>query len=127
MDPRPGLIRPLPGSITIETEGDLRVLCARGELDSAVVQEFKDRQGREPVVVDAIDAGAVTFISSAGLALMLLCWEASVAAGRRPVLRASYRAVDRLLEMSSLNRVIVRTVPENGMEDPPEATGPAPR
>jgi hypothetical protein len=61
------------------------------------------------------------------LALVLLCWEASVAAGRRPVLRASSRPVDRLLAMSSLDRVIVRTVPANGTEDPPAATDPAPR
>ena len=81
MDPRTRLIRPLPGSISIESEGDRRILCARGELDSAVVQDFKDRQGREPVVVDAIDAGAVTFISSTGIAIMLRCLEASKAAG----------------------------------------------
>ena len=55
MDPRSEIIRPLPGSITVEAEANLRVLCARGELDSAVVQAFRDRQGREPLVVDAID------------------------------------------------------------------------
>jgi anti-anti-sigma factor len=119
MDGRPDDGRALPGSITVEVHDGRQVLCLVGDLDSAVVAHFKARQGREPVVVDEIDAGEVTFISSAGLALLLLCWEASVSAGRRPVLRASSRPVDRLLAMSSLDRVIVRRVPADDLQDPP--------
>jgi anti-anti-sigma factor len=115
----------LPGSITVEVEDAGRVLHLRGDLDSAVVARFKALQGRKPVVVDEIDAGEVTFIGSAGLALVLLCWEASVSAGRRPVLRASSRPVDRLLEMSSLNRV-VRRVPADDPDAPP-TPGPSTR
>jgi hypothetical protein len=71
MDVYPGL-RPPAGSITIEHEGaDRRVLCLRGDVDTEVATRFKSSQGRERVAVDAIDAGAVTFISSSGLALML--------------------------------------------------------
>jgi anti-anti-sigma factor len=118
MDPRSGVIRPLPGSITIEAEGDLRVLCARGELDGAVVQEFKDRQGREPVVVDAIDAGAVTFISSTGVAIMLRCVEASRAAGRTAVLRASSPRVDRVLQLSGMDGAFRRESADQARADP---------
>ena len=77
MDAYPGP-RPPAGSITIEREGaDRRVLCLRGDVDTAVATRFTSSQGRERVAVDAIDAGGVTFISSSGLALMLLCVEAS--------------------------------------------------
>ncbi|MGZ6838905.1 MAG: STAS domain-containing protein [Frankiaceae bacterium] len=118
MDPRSGHIRPLPGSITIEAEGDLRVLCARGELDSAVVQEFRDRQGREPLVVDAIDAGAVTFISSTGIAIILRCLEASKAAGRAAVLRASSPRVDRVLQLSGMEGAFRRESADQARADP---------
>ena len=125
MDAQPDGGRRLPGSITVEIEDDRRVLCLRGDLDSAVVAHFKAQRGREPVVVDAIDAGAVTFIGSAGLTMMLMCWEASVATGRRPLLRASSRPVDRLLEISSLNRVLERAVPTgSGADDPAAAVAP---
>ena len=59
-------------------------------------------------MVDAIDAGGVTFISSSGLALMLLCVEASVAAGRRPVLRAASHQVDRALQLAGIDSVFPR-------------------
>lgn len=108
----------LPGSIDVEDEGSHRVLYLRGELDAAVVARFRALQGSEPVVVDAIDAGAVTFISSTGVAVMLRCTEASVAAGRSPVLRASSRAVDRVLEMSMIAYLFPRPHgPRAGNED----------
>jgi anti-anti-sigma factor len=95
----------LPGSITIESEADRRVLFLRGDLDAAVVARFKAEQGRAPLVVDAMDAGAVTFISSSGLAIMLRAWEASVPEGRHPGLRASAPCVDKLLRLSGMERV----------------------
>jgi anti-anti-sigma regulatory factor len=107
MDPRPQPVS-LPGSITIDREGPRRVLCLRGELDSAVVEWFKARQGRVPMVVDAIDAGEVTFIGSTALALMLRCAEESRAGDRRPVLRASSAVVDRLLGLAGIEAVFAR-------------------
>ena len=115
--------RPAAGSITIEREGaDRWVLCLRGDVDTAVATQFTSSQGRQRVVVDAIDAGDVTFISSSGLALMLLCAEASVAAGRHPVLRAASRPVNRALQLSGIETVFPR--PEAG-EPPPEPEGGA--
>ena len=53
MDADQGL-RPPAGSITIEREGaDRRVLCLRGDVDTAVATRFTSAQGRERVVVDA--------------------------------------------------------------------------
>jgi len=122
VDAYPGPRSPA-GSITIEHEGaDRRVLCLRGDVDTAVATRFTTSQGRERVAVDAIDAGAVTFISSSGLALLLLCAEASLAAGRHPVLRAASHQVDRALRMAGIDSVFPR--PQSG-EDPSRQTGSA--
>jgi anti-anti-sigma factor len=118
-------VRPPAGSITIEYEGaDRRVLCLRGDVDTEVATRFTSSRGRERVAVDAIDAGAVTFISSSALALMLLSIEASLAAGRRPVLRASSRQVDRALRMAGIDSVFPRPEPDKGHAPP---AGSAPR
>jgi anti-anti-sigma factor len=116
--------RPPAGSITIEHEGsDRHVLRLRGDVDTAVATEFTRSQGRDRVPVDAIDAGAVSFISSSGLALMLVCVEASLAAGRRPVLRAASRAVDRALQLAGIAGIFPRPGPDEG---PPPSAGSAP-
>jgi anti-anti-sigma factor len=113
--------RPPAGAITIEREGaDRRVLCLTGDVDTAVATRFTSSQGRERVVVDAIDAAGVTFISSSGIALMLLCAEASVAAGRRLVLRASSRQVDRALQLAGIEGIFPRPEPQG---PPPERAG----
>jgi anti-anti-sigma factor len=112
MDSNAGRLWPPAGSITIEhEEGGRRVLCLRGDVDTAVATRFRSLQGRTPVVVDMIDAGQVSFISSSGLAVMLLSAEASVAAGRRPVLRASSHPVDRALQLAGMDDFLLRKAP----------------
>jgi anti-anti-sigma factor len=102
-------VRPPAGVIAIQREtADQRVLCLSGDVDTEVATRFAHAQGRERVVVDAIDAGAVTFISSSGLALMLRCAEASAAAGRHLVLRSASHSVDRALQLAGLDTVFPR-------------------
>ena len=118
MDADEGLRAPA-GVITIEHEGaDRRVLCLSGEVDTAVATRFTTAQGRQRVAVDAIDAGDVTFISSSGLAVLLLYAEASVAAGRSPVLRAASPRVERALQLAGIESVFPR--PEHRDAAPPE-------
>ena len=115
--------RPPAGAITIEREGaDRWVLRLRGVVDTAVATRFASSQGRERVVVDGIDAGEVTFISSSGLALMLLCAEASLAAGRSPVLRAASHQIERALQLAGIDTVFPRPEPDPG---PPPPAGSA--
>jgi anti-anti-sigma factor len=90
-------------------------------VDTAVATQFTTSQGRDRVAVDAIDAGGVSFISSSGLALLLLYAEASHAAGRRPVLRAASHQVERALRMAGIDSVFPRPEP-----DPDPQTGPPP-
>ena len=108
MWPHAGNPVPLPGSVAVRDEGDQRVLFLRGDLDAAVVAAFEMAQRPQPVVVDAIDAADVTFISSRGVAVMVLAVEASLAAGRFPVLRASTPVVDRMLRMSGVDDLLRR-------------------
>jgi anti-anti-sigma factor len=101
--------RPPAGAISIESEGsDQRVLCLRGDVDTAVATQFATAQRRERVVVDAIDAEGVTFMSSSALALLVKAVEASLAAGRRPVLRAASHQVDRALQLAGIDSVFPR-------------------
>jgi anti-anti-sigma factor len=101
-------------SITIEHErGGRRVLCLSGEVDTAAVAEFYAVHGTAPLVVDQIDAGTVTFISSTGLAVLLRCATESGAAGRHPLLRACSRPVERLLKMSGVGSLFPRPDPAN--------------
>lgn len=112
--------RPPAGTITIaHEEPDRRVLCLRGEVDTAVATWFTSSQGRERVVVDAIDAEDVTFVSSSALALMLRSVEASIAAGRHPVLRAASRQVERALQLAGIDSVFPRPTPEQAASQVP--------
>jgi anti-anti-sigma factor len=94
---------PAPGSITIEFEGAERVLRLVGEIDVAVVQAFEAAGTARPGTVDAIDAGAVTFIDAAGVGLVLRWRLESEARGRPVVLRRSSRPVDRLLALAGIH------------------------
>ncbi|RBY83234.1 STAS domain-containing protein [Blastococcus sp. TF02A-30] len=109
MSDHAGGVPPVPGSLVVEQEpAGPRVLWLRGDVDSATVARFQVEQGRAPVVVDVIDAGEVSFICSAAIAVMILAVEASAGAGRRPVLRAASRPVDRVLMLSGMSDVFPR-------------------
>jgi len=109
MGPHAGRPRPFFGSVTIEHEaGGRRVLCLSGDVDSAAVAQFQALQGSRPVVVDAIDAGAVTFLGSAGLAVMVRYSEAGAVLDRRPVLRATSGPVEQLLRAAGIEAFFSR-------------------
>ena len=118
------VLRPPAGAISIELEGaDRRVLCLSGDVDTAVATRFANSHRRGRVVVDAIDAGAVTFISSSGLALMLMCVEASRAAGRPPVLRAGSYPVNRALRLAGIDALFPRPDVDDGASPPAGGVG----
>jgi anti-anti-sigma factor len=99
----------LPGSITVEADGDRRILVLRGDIDSAVVARFAKEQDRELPAIDAIDAGAVSFLSSTGIAVLVRFAEAALAAGRNPpALRSASPVTIRVLDLAGLD---VRVLP----------------
>ncbi|SNR24114.1 hypothetical protein [Blastococcus mobilis] len=77
-----------------------RVLCLAGDVDGVAVDSFVRRYGREPVRIDAIDAGSVTGFSAPALELVLDHLDAAARAGR-PVALSSSPAVERLLRRAS--------------------------
>lgn len=120
MCPRHDILRDWNGSITIEHEpAGRRVLCLRGEVDTAVVADFYAVYGGVSLVVDEIDAGGVTFISSTGVAVLLRCATESAAVGRHPSLRASSPQVDRLLRLADLDGLFPRRDPAERLPDEP--------
>ena len=108
----------LPGSITVEVEGNRRILCLRGDVDSAAVTRFRNGYGRDLPLIDAIDAGAVSFISSTGLAVMLRSSEVAMAAGRqRPVLRSASHITERVLHLAGLDAAFPRSTAASPGDD----------
>src|SRR5688572_29579817 len=95
-------MRELPGSISLPREPGGLVLCLGGEIDAAVIWEFEAGHC-PPEPVDAIDAGAVTFICAHRVTLMADWARASTAAGHPAVLRRSSRCVDRVLSLVGLD------------------------
>ena len=89
------------------TSRELRVaLQARERLVGAGGREHEQH---------AVDAGGVSFLGSAGLAVMIRYAEAIATAGRAPVLRAASDHVERLLRATGMEPYFVR--PE--MTSPP--------
>ncbi|MGY1829558.1 STAS domain-containing protein [Geodermatophilus sp. SYSU D01180] len=119
MTVHPEDVRPLPGSITVREEDGSRVLCLRGEVDTAVAVRFKERQGRAPLLVDVIDAAGVSFISSTAVSVLARCVEASHAVGRRPLLRAASPIVERILQLSGLQGDFDRPPAPSGRSETP--------
>jgi anti-anti-sigma factor len=104
----------LPGSISVTRQGGRRILCLAGEIDAAVVARFEAEHGFQALDIDAVDAGAVTFIGAAGVELMLWWMQHSAAHGRQPVLRTTSRAVERVLALTKLDGNFARPPAING-------------
>jgi anti-anti-sigma factor len=97
-------LRP-PGDISLRMEEGRCVLYLHGEIDMAVVEAFET--GAELAVgqamrIDVIDAGEVTFFSSAGIRLLLQLTEGARSAGSRPVLRQPSKTILQLLRVTQL-------------------------
>lgn len=75
MSPPVGVVR------LLNTAGG-RVLCLAGRVDPATVEAHVRRYGREPMPVEAIDAGSVTALSPPALDLLLDHLDAAHRAGR---------------------------------------------
>lgn len=97
------------GAIGLQDEDGERVLHLLGDVDTEVVAAFEAEHGRDIGRVDALDAAAVTFISSAGAAFLLRTLRASTAAGHpRPLLRRSSPALERVLALPALEQAVRR-------------------
>ncbi len=73
-----------------------RVLCLAGRVEAPLVEAFLRRYGREPVRIDAVDAGSVTELSAPAAELVHDHLVAAERAGRSVALSCS-APVERLL------------------------------
>ncbi len=93
-----------PGAVRLESADGGLVLHLLGEVDAGTVASWdRDRRAAGPQdAVVAVDASAATFLSSAGVALLLRETEAHRAAGGRPELRSPSRAVLQVLRLTGM-------------------------
>ena len=87
---------PPEGVVRLLNTAGGRVLCLAGRVDAVVVEAHVRRYGREPMPVDAIDAGSVTALSPPALDLVLDHLDAADRAGRAVRVRRS-PSVERLV------------------------------
>lgn len=79
------------------------MLCLAGQVDAGTVDAHLRRYGREPMPVDAIDAGSVTALSPQALELVLDHLDLAERAGRAVRVRRS-PVVERLLRERGAGR-----------------------
>ena len=93
-----------PGAVRLERTDRGPVLHLLGEVDAGTVAWWeRDRPAPgSPDAVVAVDASAATFLSSAGVAMLLRETEAHRAVGGRPELRSPSRAVLQVLRLTGM-------------------------
>jgi anti-anti-sigma factor len=98
---------PEPHTITVERTGDTMVVRLRGEIDASLRHAASEAMvavlaGHGPLV---IDASAVTFIDSSGMAFLLQLHGVATDAGRSVHLRDPSGAVVELLALVGLDAI----------------------
>jgi hypothetical protein len=85
----PAPLRPLPvrGVVRLLNTAGGRVLALAGDVDARAVDAFRQRYGREPVAVDAIDTGSVTALSPAARELLREHLDVAARSGRQVPVR----------------------------------------
>lgn len=83
------------------------VLQLHGEIDVAVVAAFDDSAPDDIAALKndtrlSVNASAVTFMDSSGLAFLVRMTVATRAAGRRPALHGPSKPVRKILELTGL-------------------------
>jgi anti-anti-sigma factor len=97
---------PPSGSYEVVPEDDGPVLHLVGEVDAPVVERIQ-AGGVRPAEVVAVDVGALTYIDSTGLA-MLVAWARHAAeAGRPAVIRRPTARFDQVLDVAGIAPLFV--------------------
>jgi anti-sigma B factor antagonist len=108
-------------TVDINTRGDAVVVSVRGELDLATVPVLRDRLDTVGEVSDApsplvVDLSAVTFIGSAGLALLVDLHNKCAERGTPLALVATGSVVPRAIQVTALDQVFaVHTTVEDAI------------
>jgi anti-sigma B factor antagonist len=97
-------------TVDIDTRGSAVVVSVRGELDLATVPVLRDRLDTVGEVSDSpsplvVDLSAVTFIGSAGLALLVDLHNKCTDRGTTMALVATGSVVPRAIQVTALDQV----------------------
>jgi anti-sigma B factor antagonist len=97
-------------TVDIDTRGSAVVVSVRGELDLATVPVLRDRLDTVGEVSDSpaplvVDLSAVTFIGSAGLALLVDLHNKCTDRGTQMALVATGSVVPRAIQVTALDQV----------------------
>lgn len=92
-----------------QRDGDVLILSPSGRIDSKTAKEFETRllgriEAGEPAVL--VDCGALEFISSAGLRVLLMAAKRQKAANGRFGLFAVRENIREVLEVSGFDRIL---------------------
>jgi anti-sigma B factor antagonist len=93
-------------SVSIERDGSTAVVKIEGEVEFATAPRLRATlvdlaiEGANPVI---LDLGAVTFLDSAGISLLIQAKKRLQSAGSDLLLRSPQRNVMRVLEISGVN------------------------
>ncbi|HEX2072776.1 MAG TPA: STAS domain-containing protein [Geodermatophilus sp.] len=93
---------PLSGSIAVEDEPAGRVLHLRGEVDAPVVRHAQEEGHLDGLGFVAVDVGALTYIDSTGLSLLVRWAQELARAGRPAVVRRTTARFQQVLRIAGL-------------------------
>lgn len=97
------------GHITVKHEADGHVLYMSGDVDAPVVTKLESEHTLDGLLVVAVDVGALSYIDSTGLTL-LVRWALDAKRDGRPAeIRRTTRNFNRILELAGLTSMFVRT------------------
>jgi len=101
-------VEPPGGSIVLEHEPGGPVVHLRGDVDGPVVQGWDAERAVEAPSIVAVDVAALTYIDSAGLALLVRWARDRAHAGMPAVLRGATPRFDQVLDMIGVSSMFVR-------------------
>jgi anti-anti-sigma factor len=96
------------GHIEVRREGDGHVLLLTGDVDAPLVDALEREQGGSELRVVAVDVGGLTYIDSAGLALLVRWARDARREGRPAQIRSTTPRFERVLEVAGLDALFVR-------------------
>jgi anti-anti-sigma factor len=88
------------GCITMGREGDTPVLRLAGDIDTDAVTAFEQSGVSDGRVISIVDLEEVTFLSSAGIALLIRQTQPARDGGDLPVLRGLTNRSRRILQIT---------------------------
>ena len=96
------------GRIEVQEEAAGHVLYLSGDVDAPVVRALEAEQDLDELHIVAVDVGALEYIDSAGLGLLVRWAMKAASEGRPAVIRGTTRTFERTAELAGLGALFSR-------------------